>query len=405
MLGDGMADHPIPGLNNRTPLEAANKPTMDFLAANGECGMCATVPEGMVPESDTANLAVMGYDPRVYSKGRSPLEAMSMGLEMGPEDFAFRCNVVTVSEQEENYEDKKMIDHSAGEITTAEAAELIRAVEDRFGTDVRHFYPGVSYRHCMIWKNPPGYEKSERIYDFSRPHDIIGRRIGEYIPSGDIGGEYGRMYAESFKLLSNHPVNLRRRSEGKLPANSIWLWSPGKKPFLTSFTERFGFNGTVISAVDLIKGIGICAGLKTPFVEGATGTVDTNYDGKMRAAVEAFKNGDDFVYIHVEGPDECGHRAETENKIKSIEKIDDLILRPVKEYLESTGEDFRILLMPDHPTPIELRTHAREPVPFVIYDSRRRIASGVDRYDENIAKKTDLFVPEGYRLIERFIVR
>jgi len=403
MLGDGMADYPVKELNGKTPLQAAYKPNMDFLAQNGTCGMCKTVPDGMVPESDTANLAVLGYDPRIYSKGRSPLEAMSIGLHMSERDVAFRCNLVTVSEEEEKYEDKRMLDHSAGEISTEEADILIRAVDEYFGSDMRKFNTGISYRHCLIWQDPPGSEKSERIYDFSRPHDILGRRIGEYIPSGEIGWEYGKMYAESYKLLSSHPVNLKRKSENKYPANSIWLWSPGKKPFLTSFPDRFSMTGTIVSAVDLIKGIGICAGLKAPNVEGATGNVHTNYTGKAQAAIDGFESGDDFVYIHVEGPDECGHRAEIENKVISIEKIDKYILGPVKEYLEKKGEHFRILLMPDHPTPLELRTHIIDPVPFVIYDSEEKVSSGIASYDETIGKQSDLYIHEGYRLIESFV--
>ncbi|MBE6551671.1 MAG: cofactor-independent phosphoglycerate mutase [Ruminococcaceae bacterium] len=403
MLGDGMADRPVSELGNKTPLQSACKPMMDMLASKGSCGMCKTVPDGMVPESDTANLAVLGYDPLIYSKGRSPLEAMSIGLSMDEDDFAFRCNIVTVSEDEENYEDKIMIDHSAGEITTEEARVLIEALQSHFGNEFRTLYTGISYRHCFIWKNPPGSEVSERIYDFTRPHDILGRRIGEYIPSGPIGGEYGKMYGESYKLLSSHPLNIKRKSEGKAPANSIWLWSPGKKPFLSSFPERFGLDGTIVSAVDLIKGIGICAGLKAPDVPGATGTVHTNYEGKAKAAIDAFENGDSFVYVHVEGPDECGHRAEMDNKIKSIEKIDSLILKPVFEYLKSKNEPFKILLMPDHPTPLALRTHVSDPVPFVMYDSRSEADSGISCYDETIAEKSDMYIGEGYKLIETFI--
>lgn len=401
MLGDGMADLPVPSLGGKTPLETAIKPVMDYLAAHGRGGLVKTVPDGMVPESDTANLAVLGYDPLIYSKGRSPLEAMSIGLSMAPDDVAFRCNLVTISD-DEPYESKIMLDHSAGEITTEEADELIRSLDEYFGNDVRHLYTGVSYRHCMIWKNPPGSDKSERIYDFSRPHDILGKPIGEYIPKGSIGGEYGMMYPESYKLLINHPVNKKRIGRGLRPANSIWLWSPGKKPALPSFKARFGLDGTVISAVDLIKGIAICAELKAPSIPGATGTVNTNYEGKAHAAIHAFNSGDSFVYIHVEGPDECGHRAEIENKVKAIELIDSKILSPVKNYLDSMGERYRILLLPDHPTPLCLRTHTREPVPFVIYDSDDINASGISSFTENSMKSGE-FVPEGQKLINMLI--
>ncbi|MBQ7909200.1 MAG: cofactor-independent phosphoglycerate mutase, partial [Clostridia bacterium] len=350
LIPDGMADRPVPALGNRTPMEAAVKPCMDALAARSTVGLVSNVPVGMVPESDTANMAILSFDPKVYSRGRSPLEAISMGLEMAPDETAYRCNVVTLSDGGE-YEDKIMLDHSADEITTAEANELIKALEAHFGTDYRHFYTGVSYRHCILWKD------GNDTYDFSRPHDIIGRCIRDYLPKEENGGgEFYRLMKESFEVLDQHPVNQARRARGLKPANSAWLWSPGKKPRLPSFTEKWGISGTVISAVDLIKGIGLCAGMKSVDVEGATGNVHTNYDGKAEAAINAFKEGADLVYIHVEGPDECGHRAETDNKVLSVELIDRKILAPVYEYLKATAEDFKILVLPDHPTPIEIRT-------------------------------------------------
>ena len=398
LIPDGMADRPVAALGNRTPMEAAVKPCMDALAACSTVGLVSNVPDGMVPESDTANMAILSFDPKVYSRGRSPLEAISMGLSMAPNETAYRCNVVTLSDEGE-YEDKIMLDHSADEITTAEADELIKALEAHFGNELRHFYTGVSYRHCILWKN------GNDTYDFSRPHDIIGRCIRDYLPSEDNGGgEFRRLMKESYEVLNHHPVNEARRARGLKPANSAWLWSPGKKPRLPDFTDKWGVSGTVISAVDLIKGIGLCAGMKSIDVEGATGNVHTNYDGKAQAAVEAFQNGADLVYVHVEGPDECGHRAEIDNKVRSIELIDRKILKPVYEYLRSTSEDFKILVLPDHPTPLEIRTHSREPVPFFLYDSRRD-AVGVETYTEATAAETGLYIPDGFTLLERVIER
>jgi 2,3-bisphosphoglycerate-independent phosphoglycerate mutase len=396
LIPDGMADRPVETLGNRTPMEAADKPCMDTLAALATVGLVSNVPEGMVPESDTANMAILSFDPKVYSRGRSPLEAISMGLEMAPDETAYRCNVVTLSDDGE-YEDKIMLDHSADEITTAEADELIKALEAHFGTEYRHFYTGVSYRHCILWKD------GNDTYDFSRPHDIIGRCVRDYLPKEENGGgEFFKLMKESFEVLNHHPVNEARRARGLKPANSAWLWSPGKKPRLPSFTEKWGISGTVISAVDLIKGIGLCAGMKSVDVEGATGNVHTNYDGKAQAAINAFKEGADLVYIHVEGPDECGHRAETDNKVLSVELIDRKILSPVYEYLKATAEDFKILVLPDHPTPIEIRTHSMEPVPFFLYDSRKDVR-GVAAFTEATAAETGLYIPDGFTLLERVI--
>ncbi len=395
LIPDGMADERVPALGDRTPMEAARKPCMDALAARSTVGLVSNVPVGMVPESDTANMAILSFDPKVYSRGRSPLEAISMGLEMAPDETAYRCNVVTLSE-EEDYDHKIMLDHSADEITTAEADELIRALEAHFGRDDRHFYTGVSYRHCILWKD------GDDRYDFARPHDIIGQCIADYLPRTDNGGEeFYRLMKESFDVLNHHPVNEARRARGLKPANSAWLWSPGKKPRLPDFAEKWGISGTVISAVDLIKGIGLCAGMRSIDVEGATGNVHTNYAGKAQAAIQAFRDGTDLVYVHVEGPDECGHRAEIENKVLSVECIDEKILAPVYAYLQSTGEPFKIMVLPDHPTPLRIRTHSSDPVPFLIFDSEQD-AVGVASFTEENAK-TGLYIEDGSTLLGHMI--
>ena len=396
VLADGMADLPLDALGGKTPMEAAKKPMMDRLVRDAYVGTVSNVPEGMVPESDTANLAVLSYDPKVYSKGRSPLEALSMGLAMTETQTAIRCNVVTLSEEQDVYEEKIILDHSADEITTAEADELIRAVEEALGNECRHFYTGVSYRHCLLWDNVP----SE--YNFDRPHDHLGEVIGPYLPSGEAGAPYLELMKKSYDILNHHPVNEARRARGLKPANSIWLWSPGKKPQLPDFNEKWGLRGAVISAVDLIKGIGICAGMKSIDVEGATGNVHTNYKGKADAAIAAFKDGYDYVYIHVEGPDECGHRAEIENKVISIEKIDAMILAPVFEYLQSTGEDFHVMVLPDHPTPIVRRTHTIDPVPYLIW-KKEAPCSGADVFTEAAARAKEQYLAHGFDLMRAFL--
>ncbi len=394
LIPDGMADEKIASLGDRTPMQAAHKPTMDALAKDALVGTVCNIPDGMVPESDTANMAILSFDPAIYSKGRSPLEAVSMGIEMQPDETAYRCNVVTLSD-DGNYDDKIILDHSADEITTAEADELIKALQEKMGDEIRHFYTGVSYRHCLIWKN--GNDR----YPFMRPHDILGQRIGEYLPKAEDGGEeFYKLMRESFDILNHHPVNEARRARGLKPANSAWLWSPGKKPQLPNFREKWGLDGAVISAVDLIKGIGICANMTSIDVEGATGNVHTNYTGKANAAIEAFERGHDYVYIHVEAPDECGHRAETENKVLSIELIDQKILAPVYEYLKNTDEHFRIMILPDHPTPVRMRTHTSLPVPFMIYDSEKKQNGVSDGFCEESAMQKDFFVDRGYTLMD-----
>ena len=393
VIYDGMADTKIPSLGNKTPMEAAKKPVLDSLSRAAYVGTTCNVPDGMVPESDTANLAILSYDPRLYSKGRSPLEAMSMGLTMQPDDTALRCNLVAISDDDLPYEEKIMLDHSADEISTEEADQLVKALDAALGNEMRHLYTGISYRHCLLWKN------ADTTYNFARPHDIIGQRIAEYLPSGEAGEVFYRFMRESYDVLNRHPVNEERRRRGLKPANSAWLWSPGKKPQLPSFREKWGLDASVISAVDLIKGIGLCAGMESIDVDGATGNVHTNYDGKANAAIDAFRRGKDLVYVHVEGPDECGHRAEIENKVLSIELIDQRILTPITEYLRSTGESFRILTLPDHPTPIEIRTHSMEPVPFMIYDSEKSY-DGVEFLTEDSAARKDNYLSDGTLLME-----
>ena len=389
---DGMADRPISELNDRTPMEVAKKPTMDSLSVYSLVGTVSNVPPHMVPESDTANLAILSYDPAIYSKGRSPLEAVSMGLSMSETQTAFRCNLVTLSDEGE-YDEKIILDHSSGEISTEEARELIAALEEAFGCDWRHFYCGVSYRHCILWENIGDN------YPFHRPHDILGRPIKDYLPAGDEGKVFYDLMKASYDVLKDHPVNVARRQAGKRVANSIWLWSPGKKPALPSFYDKWGVKGAVISAVDLIKGIALCAGMTSIDVEGATGNLHTNYRGKAEAAIQAFQNGYDLVYVHVEAPDECGHQGDIQGKVQSIERIDSEILLPILDYLKSTGEHFRILTLPDHPTPIEIRTHSIEPVPFMLYDSQA-IHMGVDTLNEQTAIEADYYLPDGTALME-----
>ena len=397
LIPDGMADEPIAELGGLTPMQKANKPNMDMLAKDSVVGIVSNVPEGMVPESDTANMAILSFDPKIYSKGRSPLEAVSMGIEMKPDETAYRCNVVTLSEGEENYEDKIILDHSADEITTPEADKLIQTLEEKLGNEYRKFYTGVSYRHCLIWKN------GNDTYNFMRPHDILGKRIGDYLPrTSDGGEEFLKLMKASYDILKDHPVNLDRKARGLKPANSAWLWSPGKKPQLPSFKEKWGLESAVISAVDLIKGIGLCAEMESIDVEGATGNVHTNYTGKAEAAIDAFRRGVELVYVHVEGPDECGHRAEIENKVRSIELIDEKILAPVYAYLKDCGEPFKIMILPDHPTPIAIRTHSIDPVPFLIYSSEEK-ACGVDTINEFTARETGRYIPCGYTLMEQLI--
>lgn len=396
MLGDGMADLPIASLGKKTPLEVANKPCMNLLASCGINGTVETVPEGMVPESDTANLAVMGYDPRVYSKGRSPLEAASMGIKMADNETAIRANIVALGGSG-SYEDLVMLDHSSDEIPTEEARVLINAIQEKFGNDILKFYCGISYRHCLIWKDCPEFT------DFSRPHDIIGRKIGDYLPKNESSRPMLELMKASYDFLNEHPLNKDREARGLKKANSLWLWSPGKKPSLPSFKEKTGLNASVVCAVDLIKGIGFCAGMNVPYVEGATGAAETNYAGKRDAAIKELENGADLVYIHVEAPDECGHQGKANEKIKAIENIDKHILLGIVEYLNAKGEPYKILLLPDHPTPISARTHTRAPVPFVIYDSQNEYDNGSIVYCEKSGEQGSLTLDRGEMLMELLI--
>lgn len=396
ILGDGMADRPVVQLGQKTPLEVAWKTKIDELSKNGELGLVSTIPEGMSPGSDTANLSVMGYDPRKYYTGRSPLEAVSMGIHMKDSDISFRCNVVTLSE-EEVYEDKIILDHSADEITTEEAYELIEAVQEAYGNDYLKFYPGISYRHALIW------DKGSTDVQLIPPHDILTRRIGAYLPKGDHAQEILNMMKISFDLLSEHPVNLRRKERGLRPANSIWIWGEGKKPILPSFEEKYGLKGSMISAVDLLKGIAIAAQMESIDVKGATGNLHTNYAGKAEACIDALDRGQDFVYVHLEAPDECGHRGEIDNKVISIELLDQKIVKPIVEALESKGIDYRILILPDHPTPLELRTHTSDPVPYVLYDSTGICKSGLS-YTEANAALTKIHCHQGHQLLDHFLL-
>ncbi|MDP4091613.1 MAG: cofactor-independent phosphoglycerate mutase [Bacillota bacterium] len=395
ILADGMADYKVEMLGNKTPMQYAKKYNFDFFASKGEVGMVSTIPQGMPPGSDTANLAVMGYNPVVYYSGRSPFEAASMGVEMADTDITFRCNIVTLS-QGENYRDRVMLDHSSDEITTEEARVLIEDLKKELENEYMKLYPGISYRHLLVWHDAP------TGYKLIPPHDIIGRKVSDYLPSGENSPVILEMMEKSVPILENHPVNLSRMKRGLKPANSMWIWGEGKKPLLSSFSEKYGLQGTVISAVDLIKGIGKCAGLKVVEVEGATGNVHTNYLGKARAAVEALKAGDDFVYIHIEAPDECGHRDEMENKVKSIELIDEKIAGFIKEEMEKWGMDYKLMILPDHPTPLALRTHTSEPVPFMIYDSTD-VRNNTCSFDEEGAVLSGLRFDEGYRLMDYFI--
>ncbi|MBQ7043296.1 MAG: cofactor-independent phosphoglycerate mutase [Clostridia bacterium] len=397
ILYDGMADYPVPVFDGKTPMMMANKPNFDRLAQKGEVGLVRTVAEGLKPGSDVANLSVMGYDPMKYYTGRSPLEAVSIGVKMADDDIALRCNLVTLSD-EENYEDKTMIDYSAGDISSADAAEIIKTVQESFGDDEFAFYNGVSYRHCLIH-----HGGTVELGNMTPPHDISDRVVGPYLSTAPTAEKLIALMKKSYDLLKDHPVNKRRIAEGKRPANSIWLWGEGKKPMLPLFTDLYGIKGSVISAVDLLKGIGIAAGMNTPEVEGATGYIDTNFEGKAKVAVEELKNGADLVYVHIEAPDECGHRNEPENKVRAIELIDEKVLPIVIGGLEEIGEDYKIMILPDHPTPIVTKTHASDPVPYMIYKKSAEKDSGVDSINEETAKATGVYVDFGPSMMKKFI--
>ena len=365
VLGDGMADEPLEALGGKTPLAYAKTPAMDLLAKTGDIGMARTVPEGMSPGSDTANLSIMGYNPEIYYSGRSPLEALNIGVSMEEGDVAIRANLVTLSEKEENYEERHLLDHSADEISTEEASALLEAVKEGLENQEFQFYAGTSYRHCLIWKHG-------NVVPLTPPHDIREREIKNYLPDEEL---LLAMQKESYKILENHPINQKRREKGLNPANSLWFWGAGTKP--SSFKRKFKKKGVMISAVDLLKGIAVGTGMKNISVEGANGGLHTNYEGKAQAALDALlKEGYDFAYIHVEAPDEMGHQGSVEKKIQAIEYLDERVIKLVKEGLEKSGEDYRLLILPDHPTPIKVKTHTANPVPYLLYDSRKTEETG-----------------------------
>jgi len=402
LLGDGMADRPRADLGGRTCLQAAKTPNLDQLASAGQVGMVSTVPDGYAPGSDVANLSVLGYDPRKYYTGRSPLEAASIGVSLGPDDVAFRCNLVTLrstgggSAAERRRTTLLMEDFSAGHISTADARTLIEEIGSKLGTEHIRFYPGVSYRHLMVWKGG-----KDRI-DCTPPHDIQDKDIQDYLPRGEGDDVINELMEASFDILSNHPLNRARHENGKRVANSIWLWGQGKRPSMPTFREKYGLEGAVISAVDLTKGLGVYAGFEVINVPGATGWIDTNYVGKAEHALFALKTKD-IVYLHVEAPDEAGHTGDVKNKIKAIEDFDEFIVGNVMHGIKQFDE-YRILALPDHPTPLEIRTHSAEPVPFVLYDSRSERKGGPVTYDERIADRKDALVfKEGYKLMDHFL--
>lgn len=397
VLCDGMADtHDNKILNGKTPMELSVKPNMDDLAKTAEVGLCQTVADGLKPGSDVANLSVLGYDPLVCYTGRSPLEAASIGIDMKSTDVALRCNIVTLSD-DENYEDKTMVDYCAGDISTEEAREIIKTVEEKLGNEIYKFYSGVAYRHCLIVNNG-----TTDLGTLTPPHDISGKVIREYLSDSENAKLLISLMKKSYDILKDHPVNKARMEKGLNPANSIWLWGEGRRPSLQNFKEKYGINATIISAVDLLKGIGLCADMNVPEVEGATGYIDTDFVGKTEAAIKAFKNGSDLVYLHFEAPDECGHRGEAENKVKAIELIDSLVLSRLLQYFKESKEDYRILIMPDHPTPLCTMTHSREPVPYMIYDSRKNLG-GVEKFTEDNAAATNNFVKHGPDIMKKLL--
>lgn len=393
VLGDGMADLPIEELQGMTPLQYAKTPCMDCLAAAGEIGTVHTIPDGMAPGSDTANLSVLGYDPKIYYSGRSPLEALSIGVDMKPTDVSLRCNLVTLTEEEERFEDKKILDHSSGEISTEDAAILLEAVRKELETETYRFYAGTSYRHLLIWQQG-------QVMELTQPHDVLGQTIGQYLPQDEM---LRNMMKKSYDILVNHPINLERKKQGLNPANSCWFWGAGTRPSLSSFEEKTGLKGAMVSAVDLLKGIAAGASMKIIQVEGANGGLHTNYRGKAQAAVDALtKDNYDFVYVHVEAPDEMGHQGSVEKKIQAIQYLDEQVIAPIKEGLEQAGEDFRLLVLPDHPTPICIRTHTGDDVPYLLYDSTAP-QKNTWKYNEKDAAESGHHVSRGCEMTDYLI--
>lgn len=390
VLGDGMADEPIEELGGKTPLEYANTPKMDELSKKAEIGLIHTIPEGMSPGSDTANLSVLGYNPKIYYTGRSPLEALSIGVDMKDTDIAIRSNIVTVSEDNKPYEEKTIIDHSASEISTKDAAILLEAVKNELETNIFKYYLGTSYRHLLIW------DKGQ-VVELTPPHDVLGQVIGQYLPKEEA---LKAMMKKSYEVLVKHPINIARKEKGLNPANSIWFWGAGTRPALSSFEDKNHKKGAMISAVDLLKGIAVGAGMLNIEVEGANGTLETNYEGKAMAAVDVLTEQDyDFVYIHVEAPDEMGHQGSVERKVKAIEYLDQRVIKIVSEELDARNVDYRMIVLPDHPTPICVRTHTSDPIPYLLYDSTNEINASWN-YNEAEAKLSGNCIKEGHTTME-----
>jgi 2,3-bisphosphoglycerate-independent phosphoglycerate mutase len=396
IIPDGMADYKYKELDGKTPMEYANTPAMDSLSGPGIMGVVRTVPAGFSPGSDIANLSIMGYDPEVYHKGRSSLEAISIGIEPEEDDIVFRCNLVTLS-NESDYREKTMIDYSAGEISTEDSAVLIDYLKPELETEDIRFYCGVSYRNIMVWKGGP---YKVRLIP---PHDIPEKKIAPYLPSGRGSKIMLELMEESSRMLQVHPLNRSRSDRGYRPANSIWLWGQGRKPYLVNFYDKYGLKGSVISAVDLIRGIGICAGLEVVEVNGITGTIDTNLSGKAKAAVNEILTGKDFVYVHIEAPDECSHHGSIENKVRAVEMIDRKVVGYIKKVMDKSGQDYRMMVLPDHYTPVSLRTHTSKRVPFVIFDSRESKIPGSGRavgFNEKTAAAAGMIIEKGHLLID-----
>lgn len=393
VLGDGMADEAIEELGGKTPLEYAQTPNLDRLSKLSEVGMVHTIPDGMKPGSDTANLSVLGYDPRKYYSGRSPLEALSIGVPMKEEDIAIRCNIVTISEEDIPFEERTIIDHSSSEISTEDCAVLLKAVAEELADETYQFYVGTSYRHCLIWNGGS-------VVELTAPHDVLGQVIGQHLPKDMALRE---MMRKSYDILVNHPINIERKKQGLNPANCCWFWGAGTKPQLSSFSEKTGKKGMMVSAVDLLKGIAVGAGMGVALVEGANGGLHTNYAGKVEAAVNALtKDGYDFAYIHVEAPDEMGHQGSVEKKVQAIRYLDADVIGPAVEKLKASGEDFRLLVLPDHPTPIRVRTHTSDNVPYLLYDSRFPQAHSWN-YSEAEGRASGNFVEQGHKLMDKFL--
>lgn len=390
VLGDGMADEPIESLGGMTPLEYASTPALNRLSKMSQIGMVHTIPEGMKPGSDTANLSVLGYDPKKYYSGRSPLEALSIGVPMRDTDIALRCNIVTVSEDDVPFEEKTIIDHSSGEISTQDCAVLLDAVRKELENETYRFYAGTSYRHCLIWSGG-------QVIELTPPHDVLTQVIGPYLPSDET---LRFMMKKSYDILVNHPINIERRKQGLNPANCCWFWGAGTKPKLSSFEEKTGKRGMMVSAVDLLKGIAVGAGMGVAEVEGANGGLHTNYEGKTQAALKALLEEDyDFVYIHLEAPDEMGHQGSVERKVQAIEYLDTRVVGPLAEALDAEKVPYRMLVLPDHPTPVRVRTHTSDSVPYMLYDSTDKLEKTWN-YNEKEGNASGSFFAEGYMLID-----